>query len=57
MTVVINLLDEKAAPKMTWTLTNAFPSKVTGTDMKSDSSEVAIETIEITYETLTIKAA
>jgi len=57
MTVVINLLDEKASPKMTWTLTNAFPSKVTGTDMKSDSSEVAIESIEITYETLTIKAA
>ena len=56
-TVVINLLDEKAAPKVTWTLTNAWPTKVTGTDMKSDSNEVAIETLEIAYETLTIKAA
>jgi phage tail-like protein len=56
-TVVINLLDEKASPKMTWTLTNAWPTKVTGTDMKSDSSEVAIESLEIAYETLTIKAA
>jgi len=57
MTVVINLLDEKSAPKMTWTLTNAWPTKVTGTDLKSDSSEVAIESLEIAYETLTVKAA
>ena len=56
-TVVINLLDEKAAPKMTWTLTNAWATKMTGTDMKSDSNEVAIETLEIAYETLTVKAA
>jgi phage tail-like protein len=56
-TVVINLLDEKASPKMTWTLTNAWPTKVTGTDMKSDSSEVAVESLEIAYETLTVKAA
>ncbi|HEX8527938.1 phage tail protein, partial [Allosphingosinicella sp.] len=56
-TVIINLLDETAAPKMTWTLTNAWPTKMTGTDMKSDSSEVAIETLEIAYETLSVKAA
>lgn len=56
-TVVINLLDEAASPKMTWTLTNAFPTKMTSTDLKSDGNEVAIETLEIAYETLTIKAA
>jgi phage tail-like protein len=56
-TVVINLLDEKATPKMTWTLTNAWPTKVSGTDLKSDSNEVAIESIEIAYETLSVKAA
>jgi phage tail-like protein len=55
-TVIIDLLDEKASPKMTWTLTNAWPTRVTGTDMKSDSSEVAIESLEIAYETLTVKA-
>ena len=42
---------------MTWTLTNAWPTKVTGTDLKSDGSEVAIESLEIAYETLTVKAA
>lgn len=56
-TVTINLLDDKAAPKMTWTLTNAWPTKVTGTDLKSDSNEVAIESLEIAYETLVVKAA
>jgi phage tail-like protein len=55
-TVIINLLDEKSGPKMTWTLTNAWPTKVTGTDMKSDSNEVAIESIELAYETLAVTA-
>lgn len=55
--VVINLLDEAQAPVMTWTLTNAFPTKMSGTDLKSDSNEVAIESLEIAYERLTVKAA
>ena len=56
-TVIINLLDEKQAPKMTWTLTNAWPTKMIGTDLKSDSSEVAVESLELVYETLSVKAA
>jgi phage tail-like protein len=54
-TVVISLLDEAGTPKMTWTLTNAWPTKMTGTDLKSDT-EVAIETLEIAYATLSVKA-
>jgi phage tail-like protein len=56
-TVVINLLDEKGDPKVTWTLNNAWPTKITGTDLKSDGNEVAVESIEIVFETLVIKAA
>ena len=56
-TVIIQLLDEGAAAKMTWTLRNAWPVKVSGTDLKSDSNEVAIESVEIAYETLEVKAA
>ncbi|MFL6843848.1 MAG: phage tail protein [Allosphingosinicella sp.] len=55
-TVTIRLLDETAAPTMTWTLTNAWPTKLTGTDLKSDSNEVAVESLELAYETLTVKA-
>ena len=55
--VTISLLDEAGGVTMVWTLTNAWPTKITGTDLKSDSSEVAIESLEIAYETLKVKAA
>ena len=45
VTVVIKLLDENGTPAVTWTLLNAFPLKVTPTDMNSQSSEAGIETI------------
>jgi len=49
-TVTIKLLDEGHNPTMTWTLTNAWPTKITSTDMKSDGNEVAVESIEIAHE-------
>ncbi|WP_268034049.1 phage tail protein [Algoriphagus sp. PAP.12] len=52
--VVIKLLDESGSPTMTWTLTNAWPSKISSTDLKSDANEVAVESIEISHEGLTI---
>ena len=55
-TVTISLLDETANPKMTWTLNNAWPTKITGTDLKSEGNEVAVESIELAYETLVVVA-
>ncbi len=52
--ITISLLDETGAPAMVWTLANAWPTKITGTDMKSDGNEVAVESIEIAHEGLTI---
>ena len=52
--VVIKLLDEGGKPTMTWTLNNAWPTKISSTDMKSDANEVAVESIEIMHEGLTI---
>ncbi len=52
--VTISLLDEAGAPTMVWTLTNAWPTKITGTDLKAEGNEVAVETIEIAHEGLTI---
>ena len=54
-TVTIKLLDEKGDPTMVWTLANAFPTKITGTDMKSDGNEVAVETLEMAHEGLKIE--
>ena len=53
-TVTIKLLDEEGTPVMTWTLVNAWPTKITATATKSDGNEVAVETIEIAYEELVI---
>jgi phage tail-like protein len=53
-TVVISLLDETGTPKRTWTLNNAWPTKITGTDLKSEGNEVAVESVEIAYETLVV---
>lgn len=50
VTITIKLLDEGGNSTMTWILNNAWPTKVTGTDLKSDGNEVAIETIEIAHE-------
>lgn len=54
-TLVISLLDEEGNPTMVWSLNNAWPTKITGTDMKSDGNEVAVETIEVAHEGLTIE--
>jgi phage tail-like protein len=53
--VVIRLLDEKGNASMVWTLLNAWPTKITGADLKSDGNEVAVETLEIAHEGMTIK--
>lgn len=53
--VTISLLDEEGNPVMIWDLANAWPTKLTGTDLKSQGNEVAIESLEIAHEGLTIK--
>jgi phage tail-like protein len=53
--VTISLLDEGGNPTMVWTLTNAFPSKIQGTDLKSQGNEVAVETIVVVHEGLKIE--
>jgi phage tail-like protein len=55
--VTISLLDEAGKPTMVWTLTNAWPTKISSTDLKSEGNEVAIESIEIVHEGLTIANA
>ena len=55
--VTISLLDEAGAPTMVWTLENAWPTKISGTDLKAEGNEVAIESIEIAHEGITIANA
>lgn len=53
-TILIKLLDEGGNITMQWSLSNAWPTKITSTDLKSDGNEVAIDIIEIAHEQLTI---
>lgn len=53
--VTISLMDEGNNIAMSWKLSNAWFTKITGTDMKSESEEVAVETMELAHEGLTIE--
>ena len=53
--VTISLLDQEANPTMVWKLANAWPTKISATDLKADANEVAVETLEIAHEKLTIE--
>lgn len=48
--VTISLLNEEHDPTVIWKINNAFPVKVTATDLKADGNEVAIHTIELAHE-------
>jgi phage tail-like protein len=51
-TVKITLRDQADNPVLVWQLTDAWPCRWTGPALCADSSEVAIESIEICYEEL-----
>lgn len=52
--VTVSLLDETRNPTMVWTLANAWPTKITGTDLKASGNEGTVETIEFAHEGLTL---
>lgn len=54
--ITISLLNENHEPVYIWRLKNAWPTKVTAPDLKSDANEVAVETIEMAHEGLVIEA-
>ena len=53
-TVTINLKDpairDDDTPVATWQLTNAWPTKYTGPDLKAQTAELAMETLELAHE-------
>ncbi len=53
--LTIKLLDPEGAPAVVWKVRNAWPSKVQTTGLKADGSEVAIETMEVVHEGLTVQ--
>ncbi|MGB1216928.1 MAG: phage tail protein [Saprospiraceae bacterium] len=55
--ILVELLDEEGEAVMTWNIINAFPIKFSGTDLKSDANEIAIESVEFAYEFIEMEMA
>jgi phage tail-like protein len=46
----IHMMDRMYSPIATWHFTNAWPSKVTGPTMKSDSNDIGVEELVLVHE-------
>ena len=53
--LTISLLNENHEPIIVWKVKNAWPTKVQSTDLKADGNEVAIESMELVHEGLTVQ--
>ncbi|HRD83027.1 MAG: phage tail protein [Saprospiraceae bacterium] len=52
--LVIRLMNEKHEPVAVWKAANCFPVKISAPELKSDANEVAIETLEVAHEGLSV---
>jgi phage tail-like protein len=55
--ITISLLNESHEPVVIWKVKNAWPSKVTSTDLNASGNETAIETMVLAHEGLTMENA
>ena len=55
--LTISLLNEDHEPVISWIAVNCFPVKMEGPGLKATGNEIAIETLELAHEGLTIEAA
>jgi len=55
--VTVTLLDLASKPVITWDLADAYPVKWTGPALKSDSSTVAIQTLDLACGEISVKMA
>ena len=53
--ITISLLNEAHQPVVVWKVKNAWPTKVTSTDLNASGNETAIETLVLTHEGLTME--
>ena len=53
--LTISLLNEEHEPVVTWKVRNAFPVKVDGGSLKATGNEVAIETMELAHEGISVE--
>ena len=52
--LTITLLNDEGAPVMVWTVSQAWPTKCEGPALKATGNEIAIESIELVHEGLSL---
>ena len=52
--LTVSLLNESHEPIASWKIKNAWPTKVQYADLKADANEIAIESIELAHEGVTV---
>jgi len=55
--VVIRLCDESGNPVISWTIVNAFPTKLDAPTFDAGSDDVALETMELMGDNITLATA
>ncbi|MCU0837343.1 MAG: phage tail protein [Rhodospirillales bacterium] len=55
--IFVRLCDESGAPVISWKIINAFPTKLDGPAFDAKSNDVALETMELRADGITIEEA
>ena len=53
--ITISLLNDEGNPVMVWAISQAWPIKCEGPGLKATGNEIAIESIELVHEGITVK--
>jgi phage tail-like protein len=53
--VDVKLLNEKHQPLLTWHLVKAYPTKWSVSDLSASKNDVVVETLQLYYQTFTLK--
>ena len=53
--LLITLLNDEGSPVMVWTVSQAWPTKYKGPGLKATGNEVAIETLELVHEGISVR--
>jgi phage tail-like protein len=53
--ITVRLCDEKGAPVISWKVSNAFPTKLTAPTFDAKSNDVAIESMELKADFITLE--
>ncbi|WP_223275006.1 phage tail protein [Tateyamaria sp. syn59] len=52
--IQVTLLDEVREPVFVWVISNAFVTKCSSTDLKAEGNEIAIETMEVRGDSISV---